>query len=397
MRRADRLFRIVQLLRRRRTVVTAAQIADKLEISERTVYRDIRDLIQAGTPIDGEAGVGYRLQPGYDLPPLMFDREEIQALVLGARIVAQFGDPALARASESILSKVAGVLPKELEPLLADTRLFVPKTRSGARVVGGARRRARGARRAAAAAREVREREGRRDRADRASARPVLLGQDVDARRLVRDAHRLPQLPPRSHRRGDRSASGSKRNPAARCATCSRSTARQRSGCSTDPHVPSMRRGSDGSRTRSIHPLTVDAHDPCACPRRAAPTFGPEPDITAGDDVTGIASRLRRGDGADDQERQHPHEHESDSLVCHHRLPPQCEPPAATQTIRPVRRAQGRPKRSRGTTSQARREPRSERACHAVARGQTDESGSVSVGSRWGGNRRHCKTLAIRG
>jgi predicted DNA-binding transcriptional regulator YafY len=133
MRRADRLFRIVQLLRRRRTVVTAAQMADKLEISERTVYRDIRDLIQAGTPIDGEAGVGYRLQPGYDLPPLMFDREEIQALVLGARIVAQFGDPALARASESILSKVAGVLPKELEPLLADTRLFVPKTRSGAR------------------------------------------------------------------------------------------------------------------------------------------------------------------------------------------------------------------------------------------------------------------------
>jgi predicted DNA-binding transcriptional regulator YafY len=137
MRRADRLFRIVQLLRRRRTVVTAAQIAEKLEVSERTVYRDIRDLIAAGTPIDGEAGVGYRLRPGYDLPPLMFDREEIQALVLGARIVAQFGDPALARASESILSKVAGVLPKELEPLLADTRLFVPNTRSGARSAAG--------------------------------------------------------------------------------------------------------------------------------------------------------------------------------------------------------------------------------------------------------------------
>ena len=137
MRRADRLFRIVQLLRRRRTVVTAAQIAEKLEISERTVYRDIRDLIQAGTPIDGEAGVGYRLQPSYDLPPLMFDKEEIQALVLGARIVAQFGDPALARASESILSKVAGVLPKDLEPLLADTRLFVPPSRSGQRSAAG--------------------------------------------------------------------------------------------------------------------------------------------------------------------------------------------------------------------------------------------------------------------
>ena len=137
MRRADRLFQIVQLLRRRRTIVTAKQIASKLEISERTVYRDIRDLIASGTPIDGEAGVGYRLRPDYDLPPLMFDREEIQALVLGARIVAQFGDPALARASESILSKVAGVLPKELEPLLADTRLFVPSAVHGARSAAG--------------------------------------------------------------------------------------------------------------------------------------------------------------------------------------------------------------------------------------------------------------------
>jgi predicted DNA-binding transcriptional regulator YafY len=137
MRRADRLFRIVQLLRRRRTVVTAQQIAGKLAISERTVYRDIRDLIEAGTPISGEAGVGYRLHPGYDLPPLMFDREEIQALVLGARIVAQFGDPALARASESILSKVAGVLPKELEPLLADTRLFVPKMANAVSAAAG--------------------------------------------------------------------------------------------------------------------------------------------------------------------------------------------------------------------------------------------------------------------
>ena len=130
MRRADRLFQIVQLLRRRRTVTTAKEIARKLEISERTVYRDISDLVLAGTPIDGEAGVGYRIGPGYDLPPLMFDREEIQALVLGVRIVRQVGDPALARASESILSKVATVLPKELEPLLADTRLFAtPRVR----------------------------------------------------------------------------------------------------------------------------------------------------------------------------------------------------------------------------------------------------------------------------
>jgi predicted DNA-binding transcriptional regulator YafY len=133
MRRADRLFQIIQLLRRRRTATTAAQIADRLGVSERTVYRDIRDLSLAGTPIDGEAGVGYRIRPGYDLPPLMFDRDEIQALVLGARIVRRFGDAGLARASDAILSKVAAVIPKDLEPLLAETRLFVPSSVGGGR------------------------------------------------------------------------------------------------------------------------------------------------------------------------------------------------------------------------------------------------------------------------
>jgi len=128
MRRADRLFQIVNVLRRRRTATTATHLADRLGVSARTVYRDIRDLILAGTPIDGEAGVGYRLRPDYDLPPLMFDRDEIQALVLGARIVRQFGDPALARASDSILGKVAAIVPKDLAPLLAETRLFVPST-----------------------------------------------------------------------------------------------------------------------------------------------------------------------------------------------------------------------------------------------------------------------------
>ena len=172
MRRADRLFQIVQLLRRRRTVATAAQIAAKLEISERTVYRDIRDLILAGTPIDGEAGVGYRLRPGYDLPPLMFDREEIQALVLGARIVRQFGDPALARASESILNKVAAVLPKELEPLLAETRLFVPTTIGSARSADGLAV----AREALVAQRRMRIRyTSERDKATERTVRPLGL------------------------------------------------------------------------------------------------------------------------------------------------------------------------------------------------------------------------------
>lgn len=126
MRRADRLFQILQVLRQRRSATTSAHLARRLGVSERTIYRDVRDLVLAGTPIDGEAGVGYRLRPGFDLPPLMFDRTEIQALVLGARIVRQFGDAALSRASEAILAKVAGVLPKELAPLLTDTPLFVP-------------------------------------------------------------------------------------------------------------------------------------------------------------------------------------------------------------------------------------------------------------------------------
>lgn len=128
MRRADRLFQIVSVLRRRRTATTATHLAERLGVSERTIYRDVRDLILAGTPIDGEAGVGYRIRPGYDLPPLMFDRDEIQAIVLGARIVRQFGDPALARASDAILGKVAAIVPKDLAPLVAETRLFVPST-----------------------------------------------------------------------------------------------------------------------------------------------------------------------------------------------------------------------------------------------------------------------------
>ena len=155
----------------------------------------------------------------------MFDREEIQALVLGARIVAQFGDPALARASESILSKVAGVLPKDLEPLLADTRLFVPQTRSGARSAAALAV----AREALVAQRRLRlqyaNEQGRRERADRAPARRVLLGQDVDAGRVVRDAHRRSATSASIASARRRSATGSTKSPAARCATCCSSTA----------------------------------------------------------------------------------------------------------------------------------------------------------------------------
>ena len=130
MRRADRLFQIIQLLRRRK-VVTARELAERLEVSERTVYRDVRDLVASGTPIDGEAGVGYTLRPGYDLPPLMFDHAEIEALVLGARLVEGFGDAELGRAARSLLSQVENVLPKHLAPLLGATRLYVPDVGRG--------------------------------------------------------------------------------------------------------------------------------------------------------------------------------------------------------------------------------------------------------------------------
>ncbi|WP_437670823.1 helix-turn-helix transcriptional regulator [Sorangium sp. So ce131] len=125
MRRADRLFQIVQQLRRRR-VTTAARLAEELEVSERTIYRDIRDLIASGVPIEGEAGVGYALPRGFDLPPLMFQGDEIEALVLGARMVASWSDPALVRAAERALARIEAALPDRLRPKVAESALFAP-------------------------------------------------------------------------------------------------------------------------------------------------------------------------------------------------------------------------------------------------------------------------------
>lgn len=111
MRRADRLFQIVQILRRGR-LVTASAIAAELEVSTRTVYRDVADLMATGVPIDGAAGAGYLLRRGYDLPPLMFTQDEIEALVLGVRMVQTYGDPALRRAAADVLAKAQAVLPE---------------------------------------------------------------------------------------------------------------------------------------------------------------------------------------------------------------------------------------------------------------------------------------------
>ena len=125
MRRADRLFQIIQILRRRK-LARAQDLAEKLEVSERTIYRDIRDLAGSGVPIEGEAGVGYMLRGGYDLPPLMFTEQEIEALVLGARIVESWADPALAEAAGDVIAKVETVIPERLRRQMAETALLAP-------------------------------------------------------------------------------------------------------------------------------------------------------------------------------------------------------------------------------------------------------------------------------
>ena len=124
MRRADRLFRLLLELRRGR-VQTARQLAERLEVSERTVYRDVADLSSSGVPIQGEAGVGYRLS-GFDLPPLMFEREEIEALVLGARVVEGWGDKNLAAKAREAIAKIEAALPPSHGRLIEETRLYVP-------------------------------------------------------------------------------------------------------------------------------------------------------------------------------------------------------------------------------------------------------------------------------
>lgn len=125
VRRADRLFEIIQILRRRPTT-RARDIAEMLEISERTVYRDIRDLMASGVPIEGEAGVGYVLRAGFDLPPLMFKESEIEALVLGARIVESWADRELSEAAADAIAKIEAVIPDRLRGFMGNTALLAP-------------------------------------------------------------------------------------------------------------------------------------------------------------------------------------------------------------------------------------------------------------------------------
>jgi predicted DNA-binding transcriptional regulator YafY len=116
MRRADRLFQIIQVLRRSRNPVTADAIAAELETSKRTIYRDIADLMGQRVPIRGEAGIGYVLEGGFDLPPLMLTPDEIEAAVLGAQWVTLRGDAALARAAQDLIAKIGAAVPERLRP-----------------------------------------------------------------------------------------------------------------------------------------------------------------------------------------------------------------------------------------------------------------------------------------
>jgi predicted DNA-binding transcriptional regulator YafY len=120
MRRADRLFQIIQILRRSTRPVTAAALAEELEVSKRTVYRDVADLIGQQVPIEGEAGLGYLLAPDYDMPPLMLTPDEIEAVVLGAQWVAGRSDKVLANAARDVVAKIAAVVPGRLRPFIAE-------------------------------------------------------------------------------------------------------------------------------------------------------------------------------------------------------------------------------------------------------------------------------------
>ena len=126
MRRADRLFLIINALRGRRTALQARQLAESLGVSLRTIYRDVADLQLSGVPIEGEAGVGYVLRKGSDIPPLMFTADELESLVVGTRFVRAFAGEKLAAGAQAALIKIEAVLPPELRERSSRTRIYAP-------------------------------------------------------------------------------------------------------------------------------------------------------------------------------------------------------------------------------------------------------------------------------
>jgi predicted DNA-binding transcriptional regulator YafY len=125
MPRSDRLFDIIQALRSARKPMTAAALAEELEVTPRTVYRDIATLQARRVPIEGAAGVGYVLRRGFDLPPLMFTIDEVEAIAVGARLVRRLRDPDLQAAADAVLAKVTVVLPERLRSHIADVPVYV--------------------------------------------------------------------------------------------------------------------------------------------------------------------------------------------------------------------------------------------------------------------------------
>jgi predicted DNA-binding transcriptional regulator YafY len=136
MRRADRLFLIIHALRGRRTALPARRLAETLSVSQRTVYRDVADLQLSGVPIEGEAGVGYVLRKGADIPPLMFNAEELEALVVGSRFVRAFAGQRLSQGARAALLKIEAVLPAELRSRTQRSRIFAPPRRNRIEAAG---------------------------------------------------------------------------------------------------------------------------------------------------------------------------------------------------------------------------------------------------------------------
>lgn len=144
MRRTERLFQIIQILRANTSPVTGRSLADELEISIRTLYRDMAELMAQRVPITGEAGTGYVLDGGYDMPPLMLTADELEAAALGAAMVASHGDPSLAHAARDLVSKLSEAIPEELRPIILDagSKAYSTGSKTLERFDGAALRRA---------------------------------------------------------------------------------------------------------------------------------------------------------------------------------------------------------------------------------------------------------------
>ena len=197
MRRADRLFRIVQMLRSGR-LKTARSLAERLQVSERTIYRDVRDLQLAGQPIEGEVGVGYTLRREFDLPPLLFTPEELTALVLGARLVKAWGGVESVEAATSALARIEAVLPSELASRLDTILMYAP----GFRMRAAERKMLDCLHMACANRRAVQFHYTRLNGcpSDRSAPGSLLLERHVDLSGMVRAADRLQDVSAGPHR-----------------------------------------------------------------------------------------------------------------------------------------------------------------------------------------------------